>query len=375
MEGFRDLGWEVKPFILGDKLPAWLSSAGSEQLTFGGGWRTLAADAARLALRPMVPGLARFELGADVDWAYERFAVMQQLGAAFQRRGVPWILETNSPASREAFRERKSIRLLARALELERKAYLECDVLVCVSERLKLLLVRDMQVPERKIVVAPIGVDPRIYDPALTRPAHADGQFTIGFVGRLYPWQALDTLFHGARVARDRGAPYLNIVIVGSGIAEREFRLAAESAGPGVKVEFVGQIPMHAVPSYISSFDLTFVGPKAMDRQGMYFSPVKLLEYMAMAKPVLCAHYEALAELVQEGVTGFLFEPGDPGSLAEAILRGIRARGRLAEMGQRARQVILRGHTWRGRVADVVAQVEEILVQSGRVGAPVNRTT
>jgi glycosyltransferase involved in cell wall biosynthesis len=366
MEGFRRLGWEVVPYILGDRLPAWFSSDGSERWAAGGRWRTVGSDLVRLCLRPVVPWLARSTLGSGFNWVYERFSVLQQLGLPFQRSGIPWILETNSPAAQEAFRERKSLRLFQLANRWERQAYLACDVLVCVSELLKRDLVRDMGIPEWKIVVSPVAVDPGRFDPAQARPERAHEGLTIGFAGRLYPWQSLDVLFRGARLARDRGAPRLNIVVVGGGMAEREFRRAAQEAGPGVHVEFTGHVSMQRVPDLIASFDLGYVGPRAIGRHGMYFSPVKLLEYMAMGRPVLCANHEGFAGLVREGETGFLFEPEDPDSLAQAILRAVQGRARLAELGRKARRAVLDGHTWELRAADLSGQIEAVLAHAGR---------
>jgi glycosyltransferase involved in cell wall biosynthesis len=361
IQGFQRNGWEVHPYILGDQAQRWASRPVSEWLATGGGLRTRAADVVRLCLRPLTPTFARLRLGTDFDWVYERYSVMQCLGAPFQRRGVPWVLETNSPAASEAYRERRSLHLVDLASRMERHAYQACDVLVCVSARLKALLLQEMKLPEAKVIVAPVGVDPEFFNPSSVDAIANHKELTIGFVGRLYRWQGLDTLFRAAGIARTRGAPALRIIVVGGGISEREFKVAAETAGPGVAVEFVGHVSSEGVRGHIAGFDVAFVGPRSLGTHGMYFSPVKLLEYMAMAKPVLCAGHDSLAELIQDGVTGFLFEPENPESLAQAILNAIEAGPRLPEFGRTARQIALQNHTWDLRVATMIEQIDSIL--------------
>jgi glycosyltransferase involved in cell wall biosynthesis len=65
--------------------------------------------------------------------------------------------------------------------------------------------------------------------------------------------------------------------------------------------------------------------------------PRTLVEAFASALPVIASRLGALADLVEDGVTGLLFEPGDAADLAQK-LRWAQARPeRMAEMGRNAR--------------------------------------
>jgi hypothetical protein len=136
LHGFQRLGRETDRFIVGDLLPARFSREGSERLIRGGGARTYLADIVRLALRPVLPALARRAIGAQVDWAYERFSTMQALGAAFQRRGVPWILETNRILYAESPSDRRTLALEKTAKPMEVRASRRCDALLCTTQAL-----------------------------------------------------------------------------------------------------------------------------------------------------------------------------------------------------------------------------------------------
>ena len=119
--------------------------------------RRLVADLLRLGLGGINSFRALRKLGR-VDWVYERFGAFQALGYLFQRRGVPWILETNGIFFVEADQDRKSLALKDLERKMELWAYRQVDVVVAVSSELKELLV-EHGVSARKVLVVPNGVD------------------------------------------------------------------------------------------------------------------------------------------------------------------------------------------------------------------------
>jgi glycosyltransferase involved in cell wall biosynthesis len=66
--------------------------------------------------------------------------------------------------------------------------------------------------------------------------------------------------------------------------------------------------------------------------------PIKVLEYMAMGKPVIVSRIGGMSELVEDGETGLLFRADDPADLA-AKIRAIRTDPALAaRLGTVARE-------------------------------------
>ncbi|MCL4489683.1 MAG: glycosyltransferase family 4 protein [Chloroflexi bacterium] len=66
-----------------------------------------------------------------------------------------------------------------------------------------------------------------------------------------------------------------------------------------------------------------------------------VLEAMASGLAVVATRTGAIPELVDDGMTGLLVPPGDPGSLSRAVLSLLEDGGRRNCMGQRARRVAL----------------------------------
>ncbi len=60
---------------------------------------------------------------------------------------------------------------------------------------------------------------------------------------------------------------------------------------------------------------------------------VSVLEAYAMGKPVVASRIGAIAELVEDGVTGLLFEPGQPADLAQKIRQLVHDPERILQMG------------------------------------------
>lgn len=361
IRAFESLGWSVDRFIVGDRMPKGVAGGGSEKALSGSRVRTLAADLARLALGALNAFRARRELSGKVDWVYERYAVLQSLGWVFRQDGIPWILETSGLYSDEAKTERNSLVLTGIARRLEVFAYGRCDVLVCVSQPLKELVVRKTGVREEKILVVPNGVDAAYFDPAIHEPRRLFDGFTVGFVGSLLAWQGLDRLLHAVAALRAEGLP-VHVTIVGDGPAREGWeRVGRELGILGEAVRFVGRAPLDEVPGYIAGFDAGFSGQQGMKIGAMYHSPLKLYEYLSMGKPIIATAYDDAQTLVRDTGGGFLFEPGNTEDLQRALREAYGARETFPEAGRRAREEVLRRHSWEARLRETIPKIEEIL--------------
>jgi glycosyltransferase involved in cell wall biosynthesis len=138
--------------------------------------------------------------------------------------------------------------------------------------------------------------------------------------------------------------PDTRLLIAGYG-PERE-RTVADLAARGLlgAACLTGAVPRNAVPGVLASMDVG-VAPYPR-RSNFYFSPLKVFEYMAAGLPVVASRVGQLAALIEDGCNGLFCAPGDPTSLAAALLRLYRAPELRARLGRAARATVLRGHTW-----------------------------
>lgn len=360
ISAFTSLGWEVRPFIVGDRVPRWWQSSGSACALRQSPARRLAADVVRLWLSLRNGPRALAEIGTDIDLVYERFGIFQSLGRPFKKRGIAWVLETSGPFFLEADKERRSTTSARLARRLELGAYRECDVLICVTKALRDIILDEAGIEPSKVLVIPNGVDVDLFSPEAHTVRRIQRGFVVGYVGSLIGWQRLDVLIEVAGELRSRGVP-ISLVIIGDGPEKDSWGARARSVGMGEHVSFVGQVSRHEVPPYIAGFDVGYCGQMKLQSGSMYHSPLKLYEYMSMAKPVVASRFEDAERVVTEGETGFLFDPEDRGDLKRALIGAYEIRGRLAEIGARARESVLAEHSWVARVRDIISGTARIL--------------
>jgi hypothetical protein len=83
------------------------------------------------------------------------------------------------------------------------------------------------------------------------------------------------------------------------------------------------------------------------------------LEAMAFAKPVIAANSGGAPEVVTDGETGILVDPGDRAALTQALVRLLRDERLRDRMGAAGRERVLRYFTFDG----FVRQLESILIR------------
>jgi glycosyltransferase involved in cell wall biosynthesis len=358
--GFEAQDWEVKTFVVGDHIPRVRRVPST--VVAGDAGRRFALDIARLATGRIARGWVSLRFRGFPDLVYERFAAFQALGWAFGRRGIPWILETQSVDYQERLTERESIFLSNVAERFEIRAYQQCDVIVCVSNILRDRLAQRPEIDAEKILVVPMAFDPTRFDPRRFATRHpSSGRLSIVFVGELLRRHRIDLLLHAISDIRRTDNIEVELKVAGEGPARKEWESLCMALNLDDRVRFVGRIDMDAVPEFISEADIGYVGHADSDRSPAHSSPTKLYEYMAMQKPVIAAGSDDVEKLVVEGRTGFLFKPGDRNGLASVLRRACDQRPALPTMGLAARSKVATAHTWSTRVRSMVQGIDRIL--------------
>jgi glycosyltransferase involved in cell wall biosynthesis len=87
--------------------------------------------------------------------------------------------------------------------------------------------------------------------------------------------------------------------------------------------------------------------------------PIKLVEALALAKPVVVPDLPVFRDELGEEPAGFFFKAGDPNDLARVIGRALADPKALAELGARARAYVLKRRQWREYVAEALRPVME----------------
>jgi len=293
--------------------------------------------------------------GADA--VYERFSLFSDGGVKAARAlGIPHVLEVNAPLREEALRYR-TLPHASLAATIERRVFAATDRVFVISRTLARLL-EAAGVAAGRIEVAPNAIDPTKFP---IRVRSSEGPFTIGFAGSLKPWHGVEVLVEAFRCALGE-VPSLRLEIVGDG----PVRAAVEHLGdlPAERFAYHGALSHAGTLRLLSRWDVGAAPFLAVP--DFYFSPLKLVEYMAAGLCPVASDQPEIRELLGASERGVLVPPGDAGALAQALVELARNPERTAAIGLRAREYVLKERSWsrnaeralaapRGRRAELVA--------------------
>ena len=172
--------------------------------------------------------------------------------------------------------------------------------------------------PESRIMVKPNFV----LDPS--GPGTGGGEFV--FVGRLTPEKGVRTLLAAMALAN----PSVSLAIVGDGPLEAEVRSAAAIDS---RIRYLGRISQKEVLDLLGRATALIFPSEWYETFGRVAA-----EAFARGTPVIAARIGAVAEIVDDGRTGFHFNPADPQDLAEKIAWMRSNPEEVAQMRTAARQ-------------------------------------
>lgn len=176
--------------------------------------------------------------------------------------------------------------------------------------------------PEGKVVFLQNFADDAILDRAANAGADATDRENpyLLFFGRLSVEKGVDTLLRAFDAALPNLPQDMRLVVVGDGPDAADFKALASSLGCAPRIEFAGYQNGGALQAYVERASLAISSSRW--RENM---PYSIVEAFAAGTPVVGTDIGGIPELVDEGKTGFVCEPGGVQSMADAISRGTSA--------------------------------------------------
>lgn len=154
-----------------------------------------------------------------------------------------------------------------------------------------------------------------------------------------------------------RQVPRVVYLIVGDGPYRPELEDLTRSLGIQEHVVFTGQVPDEDIPD-IYALSTVFIMPS---RAQMELSDVEgfglvFLEAGACGKPVIGGRSGGIPDAIEDGVTGFLVHPDEPGDVARALVGILTNPDLAARLGQQGRSRVVERFQWK-HVADRIQEI------------------
>ncbi len=273
------------------------------------------------------------------DLVYQRHALWSYAAMEYaQQVGAPGVLEVNAPLIQEQLKYR-TLMDVPGAQEARDRAYKAARRITVVSSELAEQITPEADL--QKIIVAPNGVNPERF---AQMPVSTDGLLTLGFVGTLKPWHGVEVLIQAFAFAA-QSVPDLKLVLIGDGPQREELEALARRFDIGDSVEFTGAVLPEEIPEHLSRVHVA-VAPYP-ELEGFYFSPLKVLEYMAAGCGVIASDIGQIRGLIRDKENGLLVRPGSVSDLTRAILLCCDEKPLCGTLGRQARIDVTGGHTWK----------------------------
>ncbi len=155
----------------------------------------------------------------------------------------------------------------------------------------------------------------------------------LGCVGSFEHRKGQSVLFDAIALLASGSLPDVHLLMVGDGPDEKMLKEKMDIMNLTGNISF---FPFTKEPKYIyERLDITVLS--SLYKEGL---PNVLLESMAMSVPVVSSNLAGVPEIVTDGKTGFMTEPGNSRQIADAVLKLWFDRKLYSEASQNARKLM-----------------------------------
>jgi glycosyltransferase involved in cell wall biosynthesis len=193
-------------------------------------------------------------------------------------------------------------RISRRAVETELEEYVESDLIVVQSSFAYRTFV-EKGVPDHKLAMVPLGVEPRLFHPEPKR----DGVFRVLYVGEMSLRKGVPYLLEALASSP---SPPLELVLIGPVLDEIKPWFARYEG----RFRYLGAIRKNELYRYYSQASV-FVMPTIEDGFGLV-----VCEALACGVPVITTAHCCGPDIITDGREGFIVPIRDPKALRERVL-------------------------------------------------------
>jgi glycosyltransferase involved in cell wall biosynthesis len=194
------------------------------------------------------------------------------------------------------------------------------STVIAIADFTRQYLIQAYHIPEEKAALVYQGTDVERFCPteegkreSLKRyPLPEDAGPVLGSIGSFEHRKGHPTLFEAVVELKNTTLPNIHVMLVGDGPDEDMLKSLVSELGIEDNVSF---FPFTSEPNIVyERLDITVL--PSLYKEGL---PNVLLESMAMGVPIVSSNLGGVPEVVRDGKTGYMVEPGDSKQLASAI--------------------------------------------------------
>jgi glycosyltransferase involved in cell wall biosynthesis len=196
----------------------------------------------------------------------------------------------------------------------------------------------------RRVELIPNGADPAMFDPCATGAAFRqenglNGKFLVVYAGAHGISNDLGVVLQAAQLLKAESG--ICFALVGDGKEKNALETQAHQMGLENLI-FLPPVPKNGMSQVLAAADACIAILKPIELYKTTY-PNKVFDYMAAGRPVVLAIDGVIRQVIEEAGAGIPVGPGNPASLAQAVLRLAADHARGGNLG---RQMGLAGRTY-----------------------------
>ncbi|GEM_PF-417499 len=183
----------------------------------------------------------------------------------------------------------------------------------------------------------------------------------ISFVGGMdisHYFKGVPVLLRAVKLLRDRGVELGKLMLVGRGPLAKDYLKLAEELGIDDVVTILSKLEDQELNIMYNVSSVNIL--PSWDTKGEVFGLVSV-EAMATRTPVITSNIAGVRTVAEDGVSGYLFEPGNERDLADKIEKIISNKNLAEQMGEAAYQRMQANFTWEKSVESLKKVIDELL--------------
>lgn len=302
--------------------------------------RVLYAERARQKIRASAP-----------DLIYTRDSVCAY---RFIRANLPVLYEVHDLESKHPGQKR-SAQLQAYLERMDETILRGARGIASLTETFRQEIISQRWQTADRVFVIPDAYDDAIYFPrdkqamraALNLPQDAR---IVTYAGLTFKYRGLDVLLRAFKEWNDSSAQL--VLIGGRDFEVNDLKTQAQELGIAAQVNFAGRKDLNTIAQYLAAADALVIPDTVTDATA---SPLKMFEYMAMARPIVCVDRPALREIIND--TALYFPRGDVNAFSQALQTAIQPQSQ--HLGEQARERVAQ-YTYAKRAEKIVSAAETV---------------
>lgn len=201
------------------------------------------------------------------------------------------------------------------------------DRVICVSNTIKEYIQKHYQIPDKKIVVIPRGVDLDLFNPETVdqmfirqfmKKYRLEGQFVVTAVGRITQLKDFETFIRGVAIAKEKIPNICGLIVGGIRQDKHDYfdllqQLVADLQADDF-IHFAGS--QKQIAEVYSLSNIVVICSKKPESFGRTAA-----EALAMNVPVIATNHGGVLDIIADDEKGALFPVGDYRSLSQEIVR------------------------------------------------------